>query len=221
MPEFTLIIGNKNYSSWSLRAWLALKQAAVPFEEVRIPLHQPNTDREILRYSPSGRVPLLIDGETKIWESIAICEYIAERLPKAHLWPEDAAARALARSVSAEMHAGFQALRQNMPMNIRFKSQSKNIPAAVEDDVRRITSLWAGCRARYGRGGPFLFGHFTIADAMFAPIVCRFRTCGVPLDSVSKAYLDAVLALPAMKEWIEAAEKEIEQIPEYDQVGVK
>jgi len=211
MSNLTLIIGNKNYSSWSLRPWLALKQTGQPFKEIRIPIHQENSLKEILKYSPAGRVPCLMDGEIKVWESLAICEYLAERFPKSNLWPTDSKARAYARSISNEMHAGFQALRKNLPMDIRAR-HSKKIPQDVQEDIDRIVGIWRDCRTSYGKGGAFLFGHFTIADAMYAPIVTRFITYGIKVDLLAQAYMESILALPVMQEWIKAATAEKEVI---------
>ena len=211
MSELTLIIGNKNYSSWYLRPWLALKQTAQPFKEVRIPIHEQNSLNEILKYSPSGRVPCLIDGENKVWESLAICEYLAERFPKSNLWPADSKARAYARSISNEMHGGFMALRKNLPMDIRGR-YSKEIAKEVQEDISRITTIWQDCRNRYGKTGPFLFGHFTIADAMYAPVATRFITYGVKVNPVAQAYMESIFALPAMQEWIKSATAEKEVI---------
>ncbi len=204
-----LVIGNKNYSSWSLRAWLALKQTGEDFQEVRLPLHTPEFEKEIIKYSPSGKVPCLVDGDIHVWESLAICEYLAERFPKANLWPKDPKARAFARSISNEMHAGFMALRKNCLMNIRERIK-KEIPADVQTDIDRITSIWREAREQFGKGAPFLFGHFTVADAMYTPVVMRFVTYGVKADLVSEGFMDAILSLPAMKEWVSAAEKEVE-----------
>ncbi len=209
-----LVIGNKNYSSWSLRPWLVLKQAHIDFQEIRIPLHQETTDSDIRRYSPSGRVPVLRDGDLTVCESLAICEYVAERFPHARLWPQDVRTRAVARSISHEMHAGFQALRKNMPMDCRTRFPGKGMAPGVQEDINRITDIWKGCRERYGKGGAMLFGHFTIADAMFAPVVTRFMTYEVKVDPISKAYMDAVLALPVMQEWIKAACEETEHFSE-------
>ncbi len=205
MSEIILIIGNKNYSSWSLRPWLALKHTGHPFKEIRIPIHQENSLKEILKYSPSGRVPCLIDGDIKVWESLA------ERFPEAKLWPADAKAHALARAISNEMHGGFMALRKNLPVNIRERI-SKNIPSDVQEDIDCITAIWKDCRTNYGKSGSLLFGNFSIADAMFAPVVTRFVTYGVKVDSVSEAYMKAILFLPAMQEWIKAASLEKEMI---------
>ncbi len=209
MSDLTLIVASKNYSSWSLRPYLALAQTGQPFQEVLITLDQPDTSANILKYSPSGRVPALRHGELVIWDSLAICEYLAETFPAAKLWPEDKAARALARSVTAEMHSGFQALRNNLPMNLRARKPGQGHDApGVKDDVRRIQALWNECRARFGKGGPFLFGAFSIADAFYAPVVSRFVTYEVPLDAVGAAYRDAVLGLPAMKKWMADAAAE-------------
>ena len=209
MSQFTLVIGNKNYSSWSLRAWLTLKQTGESFKEIRLPLHTPAFEKEITRYSPSGKVPVLIDGKTKVWESLAICEYLAERFPKANLWPKNPEARAFARAISNEMHAGFMALRKNCPMNCRERIK-KEIPADVQADIDRITSIWREAHERFGKEGPFLFSHFTIADSMYAPVVMRFVTYGVKVDSISKGFMDAILSLPAMKEWLAGAQEETE-----------
>ncbi len=209
MSRLTLVIGNKNYSSWSLRAWLALKQTGEGFQEIRLPLHTSEFEKEIVKYSPSGKVPCLIDGDIHVWESLAICEYLAEKFQKANLWPKDPKARAFARSISNEMHAGFMALRKNCPMKIRERIK-KEISADIQTDIDRITTIWREAREKFGKGGPFLFGYFTVADSMYAPIVMRFVTYGVKVDPVSKGFMDAILSLPAMKEWISAAEKEVE-----------
>ena len=204
-----LIIGNKNYSSWSLRSWLTLKQSGLTFEEVRIPLDLPDTHTRILEYSPSGRVPALRQDNLTIWESLAICEYIAELVPDRHLWPTDPAARAVARAVSAEMHAGFSNLRAEMPMDCRAR-RSQAATSAVQQDIDRIFVLWQTCRQQFGQGGEFLFGEFSIADAMFAPVTSRFVTYDVALTPAAQAYVNAVWGLPAMQEWLSAAEAEAE-----------
>lgn len=209
MSAPTLVIGNKAYSSWSLRPWLAMRVAGLPFEEKLVRLSEPGSREALLSYSPAGRVPVLKHDGRTIWESLAILEYLAELAPDAGLWPADPEARALARSVSAEMHAGFQTLRGAMPMNLRrhLPGRGRDLPG-VADDVRRITEIWRDCRQRFGDGGPFLFGAFGNADAMFAPVVTRFRTYAVELDPVSQAYADAVLALSAFLAWQEAADAE-------------
>jgi glutathione S-transferase len=211
MTQLTLVIGNKNYSSWSLRPWLAMKQAGLDFAEVRIPLDMPTTHHEILRYSPSGRVPILLHGNLKVWESLAICEYIADRFA-AKLWPEDAAVRAVARSVSTEMHADFVNLRESMPMDCRARHPGFGLNPIVQAEVDRITAIWRECRQNYGAGGDLLFGQFTIADAMFAPVVSRFITYDVRLNAVERAYAEAIWTLPTMQEWVAAAYKEEESI---------
>ena len=185
MSAFTLVIGNRNYSSWSLRPWLAMKMAGVAFEEVVISLRREETAAEIARHSPGGKVPALRHGELVVWESIAILEYIAEAFPEARLWPRQREARAVARAVSAEMHAGFAALRTHMPMNIRGSKPGRGRTPEVEKDIRRVVALWADCRMRFGAGGPFLFGGFGNADAMYAPVVTRFATYAVTLEGAA------------------------------------
>jgi glutathione S-transferase len=203
-----LVIGNKNYSSWSLRPWVAMKTLGLPFEERRIPLDQPNTQQEILKHTPAGKVPCLVDGANVVWDSLAILEYLAEKRPE--LWPADAAARARARSVSAEMHSGFFAVRNAMPMNVRNRYPGKGRSAEVDADVARIDAIWSAARK------PLLFGGFCAADAMFAPVAFRFRTYEPPLSAASRAYLQALLALPAMQEWSAAAGREAEALSKYD-----
>ena len=209
MRALTLVVASKNYSSWSLRPYLALAHTGQPFREVVVPLDAADLTSSIAKYSPSGRLPVLLHGELAVWDSLAICEYLAEQFPEARLWPEDAAARATARSVAAEMHAGFTALRTHLPMNLRARKPGvgREQPG-VAQDISRITALWKECRARFGRGGPFLFGAFSVADAFYAPVVTRFVTYGVELDAEGAAYRDAVLALPAMRTWTEAARGE-------------
>jgi glutathione S-transferase len=212
--SLTLIIGNKNYSSWSLRAWLMLKQAGVAFEEIRVPLDTPETADRLRSYSPSAKVPVLKAGALTIWESIAIGEYIAEQFPEAQLLPQDSAVRAIVRSVSAEMHAGFAALRQKMPMDCRSRYPGRGMTSAVQRDIDRITTLWRDCRQQYGSSGDFLFGHFTLADAMYAPVVSRFVTYDVALEPMAQAYADTIWQLPAMQEWVSAAAIEPETLSE-------
>jgi len=209
-----LVIGNKNYSSWSLRAWLALKAGGVEFEERRIALDRPQTKAQILAHTPSGKVPCLIDGTLVIWDSLAICETASERYVGGALWPADAGARAHARAVTAEMHAGFATLRTYMPMDIRSEHHGRGVEALqradVAADVARVQTIWSECLAR--SGGPLLYGNFTIADAFFAPVVTRFRTYGVDLSPALAAYAARVFALPAMQQWVEAARAETEVI---------
>lgn len=216
-----LIVGNKNYSSWSLRPWLAMKVAGIAFAEQRIPLYGPGSKEQILAFSPAGKVPCLIDetreGSLAVWDSLSICEYLAEKTPA--LWPREPLARAVARSVSAEMHSGFQNLRTHMSMNIRKQYPGKGRTPEVLADIERIVAMWSDCRARFGQGGPYLFGQFSIADAMYAPIVLRFRTYEVELPAVCRAYADAILALPAMQEWMAAALAETEFLPQFEPYG--
>jgi glutathione S-transferase len=216
MSAFTLVIGNKNYSSWSLRPWLAMKMAGMEFAELVIPLHRDATATEIARHSPGAKVPALRHGDLVVWESIAILEYVAETVPEARLWPEQRQARAVARAVSAEMHAGFVALRTHMPMNIRGSKSGRGRTPEVDADIRRIVAMWEDCRTRFGAGGPFLFGAFGNADAMYAPVVTRFNTYGVALEGTARAYADAILAMPPMREWFAAAAAEPWTIAETD-----
>lgn len=208
MAKLTLVVGNQNYSSWSLRPWLAMRMAGLEFDLIVIPLDLPETKSRILEHSPAGRVPILHHGELTVWESLSICEYAAELAPRAGLWPADGEARAVARAVSGEMHAGFDALRAAMPMNLRADRPGVPITSAVQADIGRITAMWRHCRQRYGAAGPFLFGRFSIADAMFAPVVTRFNTYHVPLAAGEREYADAVLALEPMKKWYAAAKTE-------------
>ena len=212
--SLTLVIGNRNYSSWSLRPWLAMKQAGLAFEEVRIVLRGPDTKERILRHSPSGRVPCLLDGTLAVWDSLAICEYVNEQYGDGCLWPADVGRRARARSVAAEMHSGFTALRTHMSMDIRGRYPERGAAALaradVAADVDRIRSIWTDCLA--ASGGPFLFGGFSIADAFYAPVVTRFNTYAVALAAPLKAYSDAVFALPAMQQWVAASAAEPETI---------
>lgn len=215
---FVLVIGNKNYSSWSLRAWLALKQLDVAFTEVRIPLDTHAWKREIGRHSPSKMVPVLKKGDRVIWDSLAICEFASEQLAGGRGWPRGAEARATARSVSAEMHSGFAAMREALPMDCRRRMAGFRAPENAARDIRRIRQIWRWCRENWGGTGDFLFGDFSIADAMYAPVVSRFHTYGVRTGTVGKAYMDAVMSLDAMQEWIESAAVESEVI-HHPQVG--
>jgi glutathione S-transferase len=209
MADLTIYLGNKNYASWSLRAWLTLKATGEAFEEVLIPLYQPASRDTLLKYSPSGRVPALHHGDTVVWDSLAICEYLAETFPAAGLWPDDGAARAMARSASAEMHSGFQALRSQHPMNVRSSFPGRDITAEAQADINRVMSIWRAARSRHGEGnGDFLFGRFTIADAMYAPVVSRFRTYKFDLEREADEYCEAMMSWPAMLEWATAARNE-------------
>ena len=207
MPApMTLVIGTKRFSSWSLRPWLAAKMAGVEFDEVLVALRQPETKAEILKHSPSGKVPCLLSGSLAIWDSLAICEYLAELHPT--LWPEGREARAVARAVAAEMHSGFPNLRNTCSMDMCQVTPLAEVPPEVQAEIDRITALWNDCRARFGAkgaAGPFLFGRFSVADAMFAPVVSRFTTFAIPLDPVSQAYCDAIWSLPPMQDWKQAA----------------
>ena len=203
-----LVIGNKNYSSWSLRPWIGMKAKGIPFDETLIPFDAPDFKSRLATISGTGKVPVLIDGDTHVWESLAILEYLAETFPQAGLWPVDKAARAHVRAVAHEMHAGFGPLRRHLPMNIQRLVETRHPISEAAADVKRVDALWSDCRTRFGEGGPFLFGTFTAADAMYAPIVSRFRTYRVEVGAASRAYMDAVMALPAWKEWEAAALEE-------------
>jgi glutathione S-transferase len=213
MADFTVVIGNKNYSSWSLRGWLSARIAGIEFEEIIVPLDLPETQPTIRKHSPSGRVPVLLHRGLAIWESIAIAEYLNDIKPEAGLWPASPAARAHARSISAEMHAGFADLRNSMPMNIRASYPGKGMTPQVRADIERITGLWRDCRKRFAGAAAnkdegFLFGTISAADAMYAPVVTRLRTYGVKLDSDADAYCNAILGYAPMKQWIADARNE-------------
>ena len=208
MSTFKLIIGNKNYSSWSLRGWLAVKQAGVDFEETVVNLGAPDFKQQLREHSAAAKVPVLIHGERLIWDSLAMIEYLAEIAPKAGFWPEDQGNRAHARSVAAEMHSSFGAVRGAMPMNLRKDLAGKGRGPGVDQDIQRITEIWRDCRDRHADKGDFLFGPWSAADTMFAPVVTRFRTYVVELDPVSRAYADAVLGTDRFREWETDALKE-------------
>ena len=200
-----LVIGNKNYSSWSMRPWLALKANQIAFEEIFIPLYTGDTDKKrILGFTQSGKVPALLDGDVTIWDSLAIIEYAAERFPQTRLWPEDRASRAHARSISAEMHSGFAALRNECGMNLHRPVGAVALSADARADIARIQQIWIECRERYGKSGPFLFGAFGGADAMFAPVVHRFRTYAIEVAPQARQYMDTMMSLPAFQEWTRA-----------------
>lgn len=211
---YRLVIGNKNTSSWSLRPWLAMKTAGIDFTEVRINLRAPDMKQEILAHSPAGKVPVLWAGDLMIWDSLAILEYLADRHPEAGLWPKDAAARAVARAASAEMHSGFQALREHCPMKLLATEHKAELIDPVVTNIRRIVALWAECRQRFGGRDPFLFSEFSIADAMYAPVASRFKTYIADLgafgdDGTAARYVEAIFSLPAMAEWAEGARQEM------------
>ena len=214
-----LVIGNKNYSSWSMRPWLALRANNIAFEEVFIPLYTGDADKErILNFTHSGKVPALIDGDVTIWDSLSIIEYVAERFPETKLWPEDRASRAHARSISAEMHSGFAALRNECGMNLHRPVRAIPLSADAHANVARIQQIWAECHERYGKLGPFLFGAFGAADAMFAPVVHRFRTFAIEVAPDAQHYMDAMMALPAFQEWTRAGLAETLVIERFETV---
>ncbi|MBV9076413.1 MAG: glutathione S-transferase family protein [Methylobacteriaceae bacterium] len=212
----TLVIANKLYSSWSLRPWLMMTELGLAFDEIVIPLDQPDTATRILAHSPAGKVPILLDGPLRVWDTLAILEYLAELHP-GRVWPADRAARALARSISAEMHAGFGALRSACPMNLGKRFARRDRGPAVARDLARVEAIWRDARARFGAGGPFLFGAFSGADAMYVPVVTRLDTYDLPVAPDTRAYMDAVLNLPGFQAWREAALKETWIVP-HDEV---
>jgi len=214
MSRYVLIVGNKNYSSWSLRPWILMKQAGIAFEERRIPLYGETSKAQILQVSPSGKVPALLDGNLAIWDSLAIAEYLNEQHPELGLWPADSTARAHARSISAEMHSGFAALRSNMSMNCRKSFPGMGHTPAVDAEIDRIQQIWSDCRQR--ADGPFLFGRFSIADAMYVPVVLRFKTYAVQLSPSARKYADTILELPALQDWIAAAILETEVLAQFE-----
>ncbi len=214
--SFLLVIGNKRYSSWSLRPWLLLKRLGVAFEEILVPLRTPEAEDLKRRNCPSGRVPTLHHGNVIVWESLAICEYLADLFPDRLLRPADPGKRAEARSIACEMHAGFTALRSNMPCNVAISMTDKSRNKDVDRDIARIEAIWTKCREAHSQSGPFLFGHFTIADAMFAPVAIRFRAYGVELPGRAGEYGKTMLALPAMQEWIEAGRNETWRVTVYE-----
>lgn len=212
--EFEIVIGNKNYSSWSLRAWLAMKATGAPFDEIVIPLYRPESKAMILEHDPNGRVPglhhLTDDGDVRVWDSLAICEYLAEIFPQAGLWPSDPKARATARAIVAEMHSGFGSLRDHCPMDCRREEDLNPLPGNVSEDVKRICEIWNQCRSDFGARSedPYLFGSFTIADCFFAPVAIRFRAFKMDLDLLSQTYCDAILAHPDVCTWVAAGRNE-------------
>ena len=215
--KLQLVVGNKNYSSWSMRPWVLLRQAQIPFDEVQLKFETRDGGLRvggIGAFSKAGKVPvLMVDGEP-VWDSLAICETAAELFPQKQLWPADPAARRLARSACAEMHSGFQAMRRAMPMNIRNRYPGKGLTADSQKDIDRIVALWGTCRERFGRDGPLLFGRFSVADAFFAPVVMRFRAYSPKLPQPALDYCAAVEALPAVQEWMDAGRRETEFVPE-------
>ncbi len=217
MSDLKIIIGNKNYSSWSLRGWLAVRHTGLAFEEVKLPLDTPEFYERIKEFSPTSCVPALCDGEVRVWDSLAIIDYCARIAPDQFWWPEDRAAYANARSVAAEMHSGFMALRGNAPMNMRDRRTGLTLSDAVQKNVDRIDALWTEARTRFGAGGDFLYGNFGGADMMYAPVVSRFESYGIKVSDTSRTYMDAVLNHPYVKEWAAEALTET-QIVEQDEV---
>lgn len=209
MADMALVIGDKRFSSWSLRPWLALRMAGIPFQEIAIKLRQPDTAAQCLAHSPSGKVPLLKDGDLRIWDSLAICEYLAERFASKGLWPANAAWRAEARSIAAEMHSGFADLRRELSMDCAQTLPTPDLSDGARRDVARVSDIWRTCLDRPDRQGPFLYGRFTIADAFYAPVASRFTTYGISLPPAAAAYAAHILSLPAMTEWIAAARREV------------
>jgi len=211
-----LVIGNKNYSSWSFRPWIVMKALGIPFEEILIPfgtpLGNPDFRARVAAYTPTGLVPVLIDGDVHVWETLAIMEYLAEKFPDKQLWPADVKARAHARAISSEMHAGFSALRGECPVNFRRPIRERALPEAAQANVRRVDTIWTECRRKYG--GPFLFGTFCAADAMYAPMVARLNIYGQKVSREALAYMETMMALPAWAEWRKGALAETWIVPE-------
>ena len=212
-----LVIGTKNYSSWSLRAWILMKHLGLEFEEIRLPLYTPEFTDQISRYSPAGRVPVLIDGDLQVWDTLAIAEYLAEKTGRG--WPVERTGRARARAISAEMHSGFQALREACPFNARARGRRVAESAGLLANIERIDTLWRECREQFGRGGPWLFGDYSIADAMYSSVAVRFNTYGAALSPASSAYLATVLSDPPLIEWLKAAEMEPQRVESIDAAG--
>lgn len=215
-----LIIGNKNYSSWSLRPWLLMAVYNLDFEEIKVLLGKSDTSENISKYNKAAKVPALRDGDLLVWDSLAICEYVSEKYLDGGGWPKNEVARAAARSCSAEMHSGFFALREQMPMNCRAQARVVELSKDLLKDIRRIDQIWTEFRQAYNEEGPYLFGEFSIADCMFAPVVCRFNTYGVQVSEESNHYMGAILQNPKVKEWIESAKLESEII-DYAEVGLE
>ncbi len=213
-PGYRLVLGNKNYSSWSLRPWLLMRMFAIPFDEINVDIYSPGARARILEHSPSGKVPALKVGDLTLWDTLAITEYLAECHGDLDIWPKTREARAMARAVSAEMHSGFDALRSEMPMDLVSSKPVEEVSQGVARDVARIIDVWRMCRETYGKSGPFLFGEFSTADAMFAPVTTRFRTYGVDLaahgdDGTAQAYCETILSLPAIEEWTQEGREQM------------
>lgn len=214
MTGLTLVIGNKNYSSWSLRPWIFLRQNRIDFDEVRIALFTGTTGAELSKYNSDLKVPVLVDGDLEVWDSLAILEYLSEKYLDGGGWPRELNARAIARSVSCEMHSSFANVRKELPMNCRKHFRNIRLTSGAEREIERIRALWRQCRSQYGGEGEWLFGEYSIADAMYAPIALRFEGYGIPLGDVERAYVESVLKQPAMIEWIDAGKVETEVIEE-------
>ena len=212
----TLVIGNKSYSSWSMRPWMLLEGFDIPFEEVVIPLYVDGSKEQILKYTPSGKVPVLIDVGAHVWDSLSICEYVAETRPDLAIWPREKTARALARSMSAEMHSSFQALRQQCGMVVHRKKGTVDFSPDTLVDIARIERMWCDAREKFGQGGPFLFGAFSAVDAMFAPVVVRFDIYQPRISATTRAYMDAMMATPAWNKWMWGAAAETWRIPRFE-----
>ncbi len=212
-----LIIANKLYSSWSLRPWMLMTALGIPFKETVIPMYQPETRQRMLGFGPTGKVPVLVDEDVAVWESLAIVEYLAEKFPDKAVWPRDAKARAHARAIASEMHAGFQGLRNACPMNLTKRFKTPPISDQIKAEVARLEAMWTGARDQFGAGGPFLFGAFSAADAMYAPVVTRLDTYQLPVSTSTRAYIDAMLAHPAFVAWRSAALTEPWTIPHYEE----
>lgn len=217
MSQNVLVIGNKRYSSWSLRGWLAARLSGMAFEEILVPLYRPGCHEKLKEVNPTAppKVPSLKVGKAAVWDTLAICEFLAEQYPDAHLWPEDTFTRAHARSVVAEMHSSFMALREHVPMDLSKKTPYDPLPEDVEADIARICTIWRECREKYAKSGPYLFGTISIADIFFAPVLVRFDSRSIPLDEVCQAYFDTLWALPEFAEWRADAEKEEWTITDY------
>lgn len=211
-----LVIANKLYSSWSLRPWMLMTALGIPFDETVIPMYQPDTKSRMLRYGPTGKCPVLIDGDVTVWESLAIIEYLGEKFPDKAVWPRDPTLRAHARAISSEMHAGFQGLRSTCPMNLLKRFKTPSLGDQAKADVARLETMWTGTRERFGEGGPFLYGTFSAADSMYAPVVTRLDTYQIPVSAPTRTYMDAILAHPAFVAWRNAALSEPWTIPHYE-----
>ena len=214
-----LVIGNKNYSSWSMRPWLVMRQFEVRFEELRLSLDSPGFAADIAAYSGAGKVPVLVHQGRSVWDSLAICEYVAELHPSASMWPSDNVARAQARSVSAEMHSSFSSLRRQLPMNCRATGRRVELEESTRAAIQRIERIWTQCLTSASHEKPYLFGEFSIADAMYAPVVSRFSTYGIELGEVARDYMAAIGDLPAYRDWVREATAETELLPQ-EEIGL-